>query len=89
MDLHWPWAMPVALLCPACDVWHCVSMQRLSTTITVTLKGRIINSYTVDYWTAQTPERVKVINGHPKGKPWNLPPARVEPWTCKPKLLIM
>jgi Integrase zinc binding domain len=29
-----------------------VSIQRLSTTITVTPKGRIINSCTVDYWTA-------------------------------------
>ena len=28
-----------------------VSMQRLSATITVTPKGKIINSYTVDYWT--------------------------------------
>ena len=28
-----------------------VSMQRLSTTIAVTQKGRIINSCTVDYWT--------------------------------------
>jgi hypothetical protein len=27
---------------------------------------------------SQTPEHVKVTNGHPKGKPWNLPPAKFE-----------
>ena len=62
-----------------------VSMQRLSTTSAVTPKGRIINSCTVDCWTVfmLIPTCVKVINGHPKGKPWNLPPAGIEPPACK------
>jgi hypothetical protein len=28
----------------------------------------------VGWFQSQTPDHVKVINGHPKGKPWNLPP---------------
>jgi hypothetical protein len=60
-------------------------------TIYIHIMGTVIRL--TPFWTVMVPIPVdtmgvfkvgQVIYGHPKGKPWNLPPAGIEPPTCKP-----